>query len=117
MSEMVFEILKAVVVLAVMLVTTYLIPWLQAVIGKERLAIAQTWATAAVLMAQQVHDGKTGPERKEIVIDKLRDILIKKNIDMSYEQMDILVEAAVKVMKMQEEAAKKEAAKEKEAGA
>ena len=57
---------------------------------------------AAVLMAQQVYDAKPGPERKAIVIDLIRGMLIKKNIDISAEQLDMLIEAAVKAMKMQD---------------
>lgn len=97
------EVLKVIVMLAVILVTRYLVPWIKDKIGTEQLEAVKTWINAAVLMAQQVHDAKSGAERKAIVVDLARGILIRKNIDISEEQLDILIEAAVKAMKMQEQ--------------
>lgn len=102
MSEIVMEILKIIVMLAVILLTRYAIPWIKAKIGAEKLAEVKVWVNAAVLMAQQVYDAKPGPERKAIVVDLMRGMLINKNIDISAEQLDTLIEAAVKAMKMQE---------------
>lgn len=102
MNEMVMEILKVIVMLSVLIVTRYLVPWIRAKIGAEQLEEAKTWVNAAVLMAQQVYAAKPGPERKAIVVDLIRGMLIKKNIDISAEQLDTLIEAAVKAMKMQD---------------
>lgn len=102
MNEMVLEFLKVIVMLAVIFLTRYAVPWIRAKIGAEKLALAKEWVNAAVLMAQQVHDAKPGPERKAIVVDILNGMLIRKNIDISQEQLDTLIEAAVKAMKMQE---------------
>lgn len=102
MSEMMMEILKVLVMLACILLTRYVIPWIKAKISAEQLEQVKTWVNAAVLMAQQVYDAKPGPERKAIVVDLIRGMLIKKNIDISAEQLDTLIEAAVKAMKMQE---------------
>lgn len=108
MGEIVFEILKVVVMLAVLLLVRYIIPWLKARIGSENLEMVDKWVHAAVLMVQQVHNAKPGPERKAIVVEIIREMLIRKNIDLSIEQIDMLIEAAVKAMKMEE--AKGEAA-------
>lgn len=102
MSEIVFEILKLIVLLAVFVVTCYLIPWIRGKIGQERLDEITKWVNAAVLMAQQVYYAKTGAERKAIVVDLMKGILITKNISISDDQLDLLIEAAVKAMKMQE---------------
>lgn len=102
MSDMILEALKVVVMLAVLLVVRYVIPWIKAKIGAEKMEEVKTWVNAAVLMAQQVYNAKTGPERKAIVVDLIRGMLIKKNIDISTEQLDMLIEAAVKAMKMRE---------------
>lgn len=101
MNDLVMEILKVIVMLAVLLVTRYLVPWIRAKIGAEELEQVKTWVNAAVLMAQQVYTAKPGPERKAIVVDMIRKMLLKKNIDISEEQLDMLIEAAVKAMKMQ----------------
>lgn len=102
MSEILFELLRLVVLLAVFAVSCYLIPWIRGKIGQDRLDEITRWVNTAVLMAQQVYNAKTGAERKAIVIDLLRDILIAKNISISDDQLDMLIEAAVKQMKISE---------------
>ena len=88
--------------LVVFAVTCYLIPWIKGKIGQDRLNEITTWTNAAVLMAQQVYYTKTGPERKAIVVDLLKSMLTAKNISITDEQLDTLIEAAVKAMKMEE---------------
>lgn len=105
MNEMIFEILKIIVMIAVFIVTCYLIPWVRGKIGQDKLDEITKWVNAAVLMAQQVYFAKTGAERKAIVIDLLKNILIAKNISISDEQLDMLIEAAVKAMKIEEKKA------------
>ena len=105
MSEMIFEILKLVVMIAVFIVTCYLIPWIRGKIGQDKLDEITKWVNAAVLMAQQVYFAKTGAERKAIVVDLLKNILIAKNISISDEQLDMLIEAAVKAMRIEEKKA------------
>ncbi len=105
MNEMIFEILKLIVMIAVFIVTCYLIPWVRGKIGQDKLDEITKWVNAAVLMAQQVYFAKTGAERKAIVVDLLKNILIAKNISVSDEQLDILIEAAVKAMRIEEKKA------------
>ncbi len=102
MSEIIFEVLKVIVMLVVLLFMRYVIPWVKARIGSENLEMVEKWVNTVVLMVQQVYYAKSGPERKAIVIDMLRGILIQKNISISEEQLDALIEAAVKAMKMEE---------------
>ena len=102
MNEIIFEILRLAVLLVVFAVTCYLIPWIRGKIGQDKLNEITTWTNAAVLMAQQVYYAKTGPERKAIVVDLLKSMLTAKNISITDEQLDTLIEAAVKAMKMEE---------------
>ena len=60
MSEILFEVLRLVVLLAVFVVTCYLIPWIRGKIGQDRLDEITRWVNTAVLMAQQVYNAKTG---------------------------------------------------------
>ena len=98
MNDILFELLKLIVMIAVLLVMRYAIPWLRARIGAEKIAEIEKWAK----MAQQVYWNKSGEERKEIVTEFLREMLIAKNISISGEQLEILIEAAVKQMKIEE---------------
>ena len=102
MNDIVFEIVKVVVMVAALLITRYLVPWLKEKIGADKLAMAEKWAKYAVLKAQQVLWDETGKDRKAYVTEFLKEILIAKNIALSDEQLDVLIEAAVKQMKIEE---------------
>lgn len=102
MNEIVFEALRLLVLIGVFLVTCYLIPWIKEKVGQDRLNEIKAWTNAAVLMAQQVYYAKTGPERKAIVIKLLKEMLTAKNISITDDQLNILIESAVKAMKMEE---------------
>ncbi len=102
MSDIIFEILKVVIMLAVVLVTRYLVPWIREKIGNDKLEVAEKWAKYAVLKAQQVMQTENGQERKAYVTEFLKEILTAKNISLTDEQLDVLIEAAVKTMKIEE---------------
>ena len=102
MNEIIFEALKLLIMIVFFLASCYLLPWLKSMIGQNRLDEIKSWTNAAVLMAQQVYYAKTGPERKAIVVDLLKSMLTAKNISITDEQLDTLIEAAVKAMKMEE---------------
>lgn len=102
MNEILFEVIKVVVMVAVLVITRYLIPWLKAKIGADKLAVAEKWVKYAVLKAQQVLWEKNGQDKKAYVTEFLKEILIAKNIALSDEQLDVLIEAAVKQMKIEE---------------
>ena len=104
MNEIIFEVIKVIVMAAAMVVVRYLVPWLKEKIGADRLAQVEKWTKYAVEMAQQVHWSQPGEDRKAIVTEFLRGILTAKNISISEEQLDVLIEAAVKEMKMSENA-------------
>ena len=66
MNEILFELMKLFVMVMVIVVTCYIIPWIRGKIGQDRLDEIAKWVNAAVLMAQQVYSAKTGAERKAI---------------------------------------------------
>lgn len=102
MNDIVFEVVKVVVMVAALVITRYLVPWLKEKIGADKLALAEKWAKYAVLKAQQVLWDETGKDRKAYVTEFLKEILMAKNISLSDEQLDVLIEAAVKQMKIEE---------------
>lgn len=102
MSDIVFEAVKLIVMVAALVLARYLIPWAKEMLGADRLAAIEKWVKYAVEMAQQVYWSKDGTERKAIVTEFLKGILTEKDISLSDEQLDVLIEAAVKEMKMQE---------------
>lgn len=89
---------------AVLFLTRYLVPWIKDKCDADKLAVAEKWAKYAVLKAQQVLWTESGQNRKAYVTEFLKELLIAKNIALSDEQLDILIEAAVKQMKIEENA-------------
>lgn len=102
MDEIIFGIIKVIVMVAALFLTRYLVPWIKDKCDADKLAVAEKWAKYAVLKAQQVLWSESGQERKAYVTEFLKELLIAKNIALSDEQLDILIEAAVKQMKIEE---------------
>ena len=100
MNEIIFEVLKLIVMVMALLIARYLVPWAKQKMDNEEIRELMVWVEKAVLMAEQVHGDKTGAERKEIVIEFLKEILAEKDIQITEEQLDALIEAAVKAMNM-----------------
>lgn len=100
MRDIVLEVLKLTIMIATMLITRYAIPWLKAKTQNETMSMVIDWAVQAVLAAEQTHQAETGQERKAIVTEFIKKILIQKNISLSDEELDTIIEAAVKQMNM-----------------
>ncbi len=98
MRDIILEALKLTIMIATMLITRYAIPWLKARTQNETMQILIDWAAQAVLAAEQTHQAGSGAERKAIVTKFIRQILEQKNIALSDEEIDVMIEAAVKQM-------------------
>ena len=99
MNDILFEILKAVLILAVILLMRYAVPWMKQVVEDTKYAWAVNWVGTAVRSAEQTIFGdKRGEEKKAIVTQFIKEQLIKKNITMSDKQLENLIEAAVFTM-------------------
>ena len=98
MREIVLELLKLTIMIVAMLLTRYVVPWLKAKTQNETMHTLIDWAIQAVLAAEQAHKAESGPERKAIVTRFLKQILEQKNLALSDEEIDVMIEAAVKQM-------------------
>ena len=97
MNDILFEILKAVTILVVILLTRYALPYLRQVVELSEYDWILKWVDVAVQSAEQtVKEG--GQEKKAIVTEFIRNQLIRKNISLSDEQLDNLIESAVYAM-------------------
>ena len=101
MSDICFEGLKILVMVAVLVLTRYVLPWVKSKADSEKLNLVAQWAYKAVLMAQQTMKATDGEAKKA---QFLKELLQEKNIALSDTQIEILIEAAVKQMKLQENA-------------
>lgn len=100
MRDIILEVLKLTIMIATMLITRYAIPWLKAKTQSETMSVLIDWAMQAVLAAEQAHDAGSGAEKKAIVTEFIKRLLIQKNISLSDEEIEMLIEAAVRQMKM-----------------
>lgn len=101
-NEVVYLVLKIVVILAVTIVTRYLIPWIKEKIGNEQYDRIEKEVTKFVLAIQQMYPELAGPEKRKIVTEKIIEYLASKNIELTNDQIRDLIESAVKTMKIQE---------------
>lgn len=97
MNDILFEILKAVVVLAVILITRYAVPYLKQVAENSKYEWIVKWVGVAVQSAEQTIKN-SGKDKKAIVTEFIKSQLIQKNISISDEQLDNLIESAVYAM-------------------
>lgn len=96
MDELLFTIIKLLVIVVITVVMRYGIPLLKGLIESTKLNEAVKWAKWAVDSAEQtIKKGGSGAEKKVIVTQFLKEILIEKNIALSDAQLDALIEAAV----------------------
>lgn len=102
MNEIIFEIIKVIVMVTALIIARYLIPLVKEKIGTDKMKQIEKWTRYAVLKAQQVLWEESGEDKKTYVTEFLKELLIAKNIALSEEQLDILIEAAVKQMKIEE---------------
>lgn len=103
MNDILFEVLKAATVLAIVLLTRYAVPWIKQQVENTKYAWIIQCTELAVRSAEQTILGsKTGPEKKAIVTKFLKEQLQQKNISISDEQLNTLIEAAVYELKKEQ---------------
>ena len=98
MREITLEALKLLIMVTVLVLTRFVVPWLKAKTQNETMQAVLDWTMQAVLAAEQAHQAQTGAERKYIVTEFIKSILIQKNISLSDEELNTLIEAAVMQM-------------------
>lgn len=103
MNDILFEVLKAATVLVIVLLTRYAVPWIKQQVENTKYAWIIQCTELAVRSAEQTILGsKTGPEKKAIVTKFLKEQLQQKNISISDEQLNTLIEAAVYELKKEQ---------------
>lgn len=99
MNGILFEILKAVMVLMIILVGRYAFPYMKQLAENKKCDWVIKWVEIAVKSAEQsIFGSKKGAERKVIVTNFLKKLLLQKNISLSDEQLSNLIDAAVFTM-------------------
>ena len=108
-SELVFRILIGIATGIGLVIGGYLIPYLRTRIGADKFDQYLSWAKKAVEAAEMIFVGdvKSGPAKKEYCLKMLTKIINSKKEILTAEQLDMLIEAAVKEMHIAEEISEK----------
>lgn len=100
MNDLLFSIIKLLVIILITLVVRYGVPFLKQKLEDAKLSGVAKWVGEAVKAAEQtITQPGSGAEKKAIVVKFLKEILTAKNISISDEQLNTLIEAAVFAMK------------------
>lgn len=98
--ELILQIIQVLISVAAFIITRYLVPAIREWMRGTQLEQIVSWTGQAVMAVEQAYGVCSGAERKAIVTKFLRRLLIRKKIDISDEELDMLIEAAVKEMNM-----------------
>lgn len=98
--ELILNIVEVLISVATFIITRYLVPAIREWMRGTQLEQIIKWTGQAVLAAEQMYGAYTGKERKAIVTSFLKRMLLHKNITISDEELEMLIEAAVKEMNM-----------------
>ena len=97
MNELIFELCRVIAIIIGAILAYYVIPCLRAMIEKHVDENITGFINACVYAAQQtITDNE---EKKSYVLEQVTRWLNQKGIDISEEQIDILIESAVLAMK------------------
>lgn len=100
MDERIFDLILAIIPVLGVILTSFIIPYFKEQIGNEKLNKYQEWANMAVKAAEMLFtESGMGKEKKEYVVKFLTEQFNKNKIVITEEQMNILIESAVKQMK------------------
>lgn len=97
MDEILFEVLRCVIIVVCLAITRYVVPYLKQMIDKQQSDVLNALVQVAVQYAEQCYE--TGKEKKEIVTEFLKVQLLAKNITITDEQLNALIESAVYILK------------------
>lgn len=102
MDNIMLKVLELVIIIAITVIMRYAVPYIKQKIGAEKLEAAAIWAQQAVEAAEQIiREPGSGAEKKEIVTKFLSELLMSKNIALTYDELNTLIEAAVFAMKQE----------------
>lgn len=100
MDQRIFDLIIAIIPVLGVILTSFIIPYFKEQIGNEKLNKYQEWANMAVKAAEMLFtESGMGKEKKEYVVKFLTEQFNKNKVVITEEQMNILIESAVKMMK------------------
>ena len=105
MSEIAMYIAEVIIIAVIIAISRFAIPCAINYVKNSNLSAAAQWVKFAVLKAEQVLSQYTGKEKKEYVEGFVYDTLKGLKINISKDQVDTLIESAVKQMNLEQQRA------------
>ncbi len=102
MNDIIFEALNLIVMICAAIFTAYVIPYIRSTVGDKKLQDIADWTERAVLFAQQTMSAQSGADRKAYVLEYLTRYAHEQKIPITDEQINILIESAVKSLRLEE---------------
>lgn len=100
MEENLFKIILSLIPVLGAIITYCIVPYIKANVDLTKLAQYKEWATLAVKTAEMLwKETGHGKDKKEYVVQFLNDMFNSKKVVITEEQLNILIESAVKEMK------------------
>lgn len=97
MNEMIFEVCRIIAIIIGAILAYYIVPALRTFVEKHIDDNLTGFINACVWAAQQTIEDNA--DKKQFVLDRVTEWLKSKDIAISPEQLDILIESAVLAMK------------------
>lgn len=102
MNDILFELLRVAVVVAIMVVVRYVIPLLKTKVKNSNLEWLYDWAVYSVKAAEQTNAGSgLGSVKKSIVKSFLLKLTKQYEVEITDAQLENLIESAVYAMKQE----------------
>ena len=103
MDDRLLQIILAVIPVLCTILTVYIVPYIKAKIGTENLSKYEYWVNIAVKAAEMIWtETGHGTDKKQYVIEFMNNMFNSKKIVITEEQINLLIESAVKNMKIEE---------------
>lgn len=100
MDDKLFGIILAIIPVINAILVGFVIPLIREKIGNEKIAKYEYWALTAVKAAEMLwKESGQGQAKKEYVVNCLNNLFNSKKTVLTEEQIELLIEAAVKEMK------------------
>ena len=103
MDEKLFQVILAIIPVLGTILTVYIIPFIKAKIGNENLSKYEYWANIAVKAAEMIwKETGHGADKKAYAVEFIDKMFNSKKTVITTEQINALIESAVKNMKIEE---------------
>ena len=100
MNENLFNVILTIIPVIGAIITYFIVPFIKSSITEKQLSQYKEWAKLAVKTAEMLwKESGRGEDKKEYVVKFLNDMFNKNKVVITEEQINILIESAVKEMK------------------